>query len=117
VVQECLFLEIATFSDMGERYPHLFPVDKLVNFDIVAIVVDEQRLEVGPFIISKEFVQELKERVKLAEVKKGASIRVVGMNFNLSGEKLQEQKDLFDGLFLGSCDIRGSTRVLRVTWR
>jgi hypothetical protein len=89
------------FSKMEKLYPQLLNRDRFAEFDAIMIVINLPRSRALDFIIPREFVDELKEKVNIAQKQKGSQIRVVGMNLWLSGEALQVQTDVFEGLFIG----------------
>ncbi len=107
MVEECLnsydrkIIEAQTFSDLEKAHPNLLQ-HKLVNFDIIVILVCGSIGESNNLIIPKGIVNELKVKIQQAETKKLKPIRLVGISNFLPDEHLATQKDLFDGLFVGS---------------
>ncbi len=94
--------EVNAIALIDKDNPHLLTVEQIANFDVVAIVVDERTPHIETPLISKEFVNNLKERVRSTETQKGSSIQIIGINFGLSGKKLQEQAVIFNGLFVST---------------
>ncbi len=81
--------------------PDLLSVDRLINYDVIVILVEEGEIVPRGIIISKEFINGLKERIKVVEMQKGSPVRLVGMNTALLGqEAAMEQAEIFDGLFI-----------------
>ncbi len=94
--------EARTFSALAKLCPNLLEY-RLEGFDVVIVLVCEPFgvLGVSPFMIPKGIVDELKEKIRQAEVEKSASIRLVGINNLLPDQYLPLHKEIFDGLFIG----------------
>jgi hypothetical protein len=93
---------VQTFSDLVELHPKLRK-HRLTDFDIIAMIVCDayNHQFVEHFLIPQGVLAELKTLIKAAEQEKGLPIRLVGGNLTLLGDKLEQQRKLFDGLFIG----------------
>ncbi len=74
---------------------------RFVDFDVILISISAGISVARNIIISRELLDRLRKAVQRAEVERGCPIRVIGMNWGLSGDEQRAQAEVFDGLFIG----------------
>lgn len=92
--------QLSDFDKVTKMYPNLLTYD-FARFDVITILICDT-LDTGQnFIITKEFVDDLKQAIQKNCEGKDFLPPLIGMNGYLSGNLLTEQAEYFDGLFLG----------------